>query len=479
MLKAASDSLSPDTIHLAAGTYSDSLTGEHFPLSIKSYVTIKGVHRDSVILDAENRIYLINAIYGATRFELNGFTLQNGNGDINSPTNTGAMRIKESPNSKLRNLLFKNNTGSINSATRIYNSDNFYVENVIFQDNIGGKALRTSHSESLYGNQGTVYLKNCVFRHNIPDYTITDKGYGGGLSIIGSINIPYSITTVLYNCLFTENLFKYFNGYSSNSIGTMNYARGYIVNSTFVNNTCENSQKGANIGVTYSTNLTFYNSIMYGNNSLEFYMSNVQYYDTNYLSIYHSVVEGGEEGIAMLGDNNALYYDTTNLDTDPLFYGGEEFPYNLSAESPCIDAGTLDLPQFILDNMPDTDLAGNPRIFNGKIDMGAYEWNPTVDVKEIPNSKRQIPTLTAAPNPFTDQTLISAKWDTPARVNILIYNSKGLLVKTLQSSSQPAGSCQLIWDGTNQIATPLPAGTYIIILTVNGKETGSVKVVKR
>ncbi|HEV8539424.1 MAG TPA: DUF1565 domain-containing protein, partial [Bacteroidota bacterium] len=42
----------PTTIHVAAGTYRLSLTGEIYPLKLKSYVSLKG-HADSLtILDA-------------------------------------------------------------------------------------------------------------------------------------------------------------------------------------------------------------------------------------------------------------------------------------------------------------------------------------------------------------------------------------------------------------------------------------------
>ena len=107
----------------------------------------------------------------------------------------------------------------------------------------------------------------------------------------------------------------------------------------------------------------------------------------------------------LISDNVFVDYDeASNIDTDPLFYGGPDFPYNLSDNSPCIDAGTMDLPQFILDNMPDVDLAGNPRIVNNIIDMGCYEWNPTVGTEEIAIVKKPEPKLKVYPNPFVSPT---------------------------------------------------------------------------
>jgi hypothetical protein len=57
-----------------------------------------------------------------------------------------------------------------------------------------------------------------------------------------------------------------------------------------------------------------------------------------------------------------------NLDADPLFYGGPAGDLRLLVGSPAIDAGNSSVP-----DLPATDLAGNPRIQNGIVDMGAYE----------------------------------------------------------------------------------------------------------
>jgi len=62
-----------------------------------------------------------------------------------------------------------------------------------------------------------------------------------------------------------------------------------------------------------------------------------------------------------------------NRHHDPQFpgcLGKWEHPYQIADGSPCIDAGTLaNLPDFI--QLPETDLAGNPRIVGDSIDMGA------------------------------------------------------------------------------------------------------------
>jgi hypothetical protein len=59
----------------------------------------------------------------------------------------------------------------------------------------------------------------------------------------------------------------------------------------------------------------------------------------------------------------------------------------------------MDLPEFI--EIPEYDLAGNPRVVNGMIDMGAYEWNPTVGSHEM-YARRLNDSLVLSPNPARD-----------------------------------------------------------------------------
>ena len=59
----STDSLHPNTIHLADGVYSPSENGEQFPIQMLSYVSLSGEPKNSVILDAESQdrvIYLNN-----------------------------------------------------------------------------------------------------------------------------------------------------------------------------------------------------------------------------------------------------------------------------------------------------------------------------------------------------------------------------------------------------------------------------------
>ena len=199
LLKMASDSISPDTIHIANGYYAPS-TGEKFPLSIKGHINIKGENRDSTILDAEDEIYLLHGIFYADNYHINNITLQHGNGDKNSPYGFGSFDFRKNSASCLENILVIGNTGRQKSGGNVTNSNKYKLINVEFRNNVGGGACSIGHADyEIYCD--TVTLIDCKFIYNLPDYSIPPDqgGSGGGLSVIGDAVYPDLITTKLYN----------------------------------------------------------------------------------------------------------------------------------------------------------------------------------------------------------------------------------------------------------------------------------------
>jgi len=262
-LKAASDSVTPDTIHLANGTYSVS-SGEKFPLSLKSYITILGESRDSTILDAENSNYHLNGISSAKNFNIKKLTLKNGNGNIfGPPESLGSFRLGINFNVNFDNLLFINNNGELISCGKFYRTNNCSLNNVEFINNFGGKAFRIGAPE-----MDTVYINNCKFTRDDTNYS------DGGLSTIGQgPNFPILLTTLVTNTLFVKNHDDYYSGYSSNAASALYGSKIYFVNCTFADNQSENPD-GGNIGVLDNAQMDIYNSILYNDYPAEIYMFN-------------------------------------------------------------------------------------------------------------------------------------------------------------------------------------------------------------
>jgi hypothetical protein len=474
LLKMASDSIQPDTIHVSNGIYSLS-SGEKFPLSLKKNVSIQGENRDSTILDAENEIFILNGIVFADNYKISKLTLRNGNGDTISPYNFGAFIIFENHNALFENLLVTENTGRLSSSGSVRQSNNITIKAVDYKNNIGGSTLRVGNNSITQNFSDTIILINCRFIENFPDYSISDGAFGGGLAIIGQTNYSDSITCYLYNCLFTQNHTQNYIWAFSNSLGLYN-GQAYVINCTMGGNTSDNSQ-GANIGVTYNSNLYIYNSILYGNYPAEIYMYTNNSGDCD-LNIYNSLIECGEEGIRILSPYNNVYYDYTNIDTDPLWDTAGFYPYMLTAGSPCINTGTLDLPEGVV--LPETDILGNPRIWDGFVDMGAYEYGPWVGLdyyNQKAKSKKQ-KLLKAAPNPFNYGTYISYITKESGHIKIDVYDMNGRKVNTLMDVKQLPGSGEFYWDGTDDYGRKLPAGNYLLKLIINNNSVDNVKLVK-
>jgi hypothetical protein len=69
-----------------------------------------------------------------------------------------------------------------------------------------------------------------------------------------------------------------------------------------------------------------------------------------------------------IGDMREAGYCQGDIQGDPLFVDPANADFSLQAGSPAIGAGALD------EKSGDVDLAGKPRVTNGKIDIGAYQY---------------------------------------------------------------------------------------------------------
>jgi hypothetical protein len=171
-----------------------------------------------------------------------------------------------------------------------------------------------------------------------------------------------------------------------------------------------------------------------------------------YYTIYNDI-EGGHEG-------------SGNFDLDPRFLGDGQHPFALGEGSPCFNAGLPDVEGL---HLPELDIMGAPRIQAGRVDVGAYEWTPTVDVGwHAPPARRW--RLRSAPNPSAGETTftMTAPQDRPARLSI--YDLQGRHVVTLLRAPLISGVTNVAWDGCDEKGTTLASGIYVARL-VSGEET--------
>jgi hypothetical protein len=279
-----------------------------------------------------------------------------------------------------------------------------------------------------FGSSPTI--KNIIFINNI-SYHEYSQG-GGGMAI--KLSNCYIINSLFINNISFSNGAGFYCGLFSDP---------NITNCTFANNSSTNTS-GAIMCRTFSYPIIT-NSIFW-NNFPEEIGGNI-----DNVTVVYSDIEGGWTGEG-------------NIDEDPMFLNPSNDDYHLFENSPCIDAGIPDTTGLYL---PEFDLDGNPRIYNGIVDMGCYEWQGTISYNfefQISNYK-----LSNHPNPFNPTTMISFSIPEESKVDLIVYNIKGQKIKTIVNEKLEQGLHQTIWDGKNDNNRYVASGVYFYKLKVNNK----------
>ncbi|MFQ5607078.1 MAG: FlgD immunoglobulin-like domain containing protein [Candidatus Zixiibacteriota bacterium] len=73
------------------------------------------------------------------------------------------------------------------------------------------------------------------------------------------------------------------------------------------------------------------------------------------------------------------------------------------------------------------------------------------------------------PNPFNPSTRIVFELDSPAEVDLVIYDILGRAVRTFAEGAFSAGKSELVWDGRDNTGTPVASGVYVYRLTVGDR----------
>ena len=195
---------------------------------------------------------------------------------------------------------------------------------------------------------------NPVFSFNL--VTNNSAAYSAG------IDLSYSSPTITQNLIASNRA-----GTAGGGIG-FNHASPLMLNNTICSNTGENYAGGLDLESNSSP--TVRNNIIYGNHAVLYGGNQVYLFDNaSNPNFYYCDIEGGRSGFGGYNPNYSGVYQN-NINSDPLFVNSGSFPYQIQAASPCLNTGD---PSTTTSATGTLDLAGNPRIRNGRIDMGAYE----------------------------------------------------------------------------------------------------------
>ena len=359
-----------DTVLVAPGIYVENIIFNGKAIHVRSsegpqVTTIDGNKVGPVVAFISNE---------ARTSSLTGFTLRNGvGGGAPYYTDGGGISISNSSPIILENII-KDNTGNRGGGIAISGgspiiSANAIIHNTAFSG--GGIYLRSTpkafiNKNTISHNIGSQFAGGMEmddgYDARIEDNTITDNqtpGQGGGVWIVNQ-----SDEIVVQNLIAR-------NSAGQEGGGVYLFVPPSSTGVTFVNNTIANNESNYGSGIWvggYDSKDQFFNNIVVGNSGEtafqcdDLYISDPPPPPTIEFNDAWTSAGKGFGGSCANGANRE-----GNISRNPLFVS--KTSYELKSESPAVNAGDNGVP-----DLPSRDLAGNPRIIGGTVDMGAYEY---------------------------------------------------------------------------------------------------------
>ena len=235
------------------------------------------------------------------------------------------------------------------------------IKNSRFSNNQSGGQGGAVYARSSFGSVANDTLLNCLFSENHSDGSSTvNDGAGGAVFLRGSQDGARNHH--LLNCVFDRNSASGRGGGLATtsfvfSAGTCN---AFLTNCSFYGNAAGEAGGAIQVEGTMGTNtLTIKNSILWRDSTAA--AADEVANNGGAVSIAYSNIDGGLPAEATDNGNNFMF--------KPEFADPENGDLRLLACSPLIDAGDNSAVLPVADPDPD----GDPRIFNGVVDFGAYE----------------------------------------------------------------------------------------------------------
>ena len=295
----------------------------------------------------------------------------------------------------LTDCTFNNNSVNDDGGGAFFDGTTATLTNCVFTDNNA-----VDDGGGAYFDQAAT-LTGCDFNDNNSDY------WGGGALFRG--------TATVTNCTFAENTANGFRSEGGGAIffrtatvtqctftdnettndggGATFRVAGTVINSTFYNNMADG--QGGGIFASFGVNNPFYlqNSILLGNTAADVASGHQTYVNNtstfHVVNIQHNLIAGGadplgaDQGVVYVTPGSANVTESGTVDESDatvVFASTDAVNANylrLRAGSPAVNAGNnLYLNNGTPGNTADDikkDAAGNARIQNRRVDLGAYE----------------------------------------------------------------------------------------------------------
>lgn len=509
-----SDPVYQNTIHLLRGVYSPSTNEELFPLNLPDYISLEGVADSLVVINADSTTSVIQ-IKENNYNRISGLKITGGSGIYgggiscfsskpilenvaitgNIGNSGGGVYFDGNSNAKLNNVTVSGNIGNSGGGIYLCGNANVSFNNVTISGNSacsgGGvyfdlyskatlnHVIISENSASSSGGGITCSCSNLKLEHLTISANVANERGGGiycdlysrialkNTMIIGNsagsgggIYCHENTDANLENVIITANVADdHGGGIYCDESNIHYYSRINLGNVTMTGNS---AISGGGIYCDSITTVLMTNTIMWNDSPQEIVLNHF----SDEITISFSDTQGGEAGIVVNGIPKVNWLEG-NINEDPLFAGNGEHPYLITAASSCRNTGTPDTTGLFI---PQTDLAGGPRIWDGRIDMGAYEWN-NVGKDELRMTNDEL-RITNWPNPFVESTAFGYMLNESSQTSLQIFDSFGQLVAEPVNAFQQKGDQKIEWNSGS-----LPSGIYYYRIQA-GKYAGSGKMVK-
>ncbi len=363
-------------------------------------------------------------------------------------SNGAAIYAQDLKSLKVNGNIFKYNNSKEYGGGVFVKNTRFFLNNNLFYYNLAYR------QDTIWLNDTTILALSflgkgsAVSSENTSGFSpqIVDNQMFNNKSVSGVLWESSKYGNIENNVICNNEDYGFFDGY------------GYWSNKTIRNNIIVNNYRWVNnyAGVwSISQYHNFTNNIVYGNMS----GSSFSQFSSPDLPVEYSCVQDGYPGEGNISSDPQFTSPTEGAGLD---FDGLAADWTLLEASPCINTGTPDTTGL---NLPEFDLSGNPRVFGGRIDMGAYE-NQSVYVKinESPVYSR----IKLYPNPGSDKIYI----DVPTGMEgawIDIVDGRGKVLMHEQIQTSPS------------VLSPykLQSGIYLYRIYKENKVVKSGKWVKR
>lgn len=377
--------------------------------------------------------YHVVKLSNVTDVTLDGLDIKDGSAD--SSTSFGRARgggiYSVGSSCTITNTTIRRNKAVYGGGMFATLSPNITLNGCEIKLNEAGNGAALYHS-----NQTNMYINSCTI-------------LGNNSTIRCAIEVNNSLFTEINNSVIADNVSK-----NANAIGFIATNRDQscnIYNTTILGEAKDRALLSIQTGNNDVLDLNIYNSIIAHQNAS--YTKNVVIFNNGTLNF--TTTNCYVQGASIAGTtSNNLYEDTAGdlmLNSD----------YSLDPCSPAVNAGN----NANVNSLP-VDIAGNARIFDNTVDIGAYEAQTlcTASLRETAaNTSSFGHKVKVYPNPATNVLYIKTSLE---NFNVEMYDVLGKLVKST--------------DNTNEVnISNLNEGVYIMNVFQNGKLMNTQRIVKR